>query len=152
MRERFSREEWADLCTAPFVAGMYVATASGGRVQYTQEMTALVRAVRRSVANGGPIAVAIGAEFGGRFGNQPGTGEGAIQPHERGEMLALLRRAGAALARAGNAEAPAYRRWVYGLAAHVASTSSDGGMFGPGGRAVTAAEQAALGEVAEALG
>jgi hypothetical protein len=152
MRERFSREEWADLCAAPFAAGMYVATASGGRVQYTQEMTALVRAVRRSVADGGPMAVAIGAEFGGRFGNQPGTGEAAILPHERGEMLTLLRRAGAALARAGNAEAPAYRRRVYGLAAHLASTSSDGGKFELGGRAVTAAEQAALREVAEALG
>ncbi|MCX7790901.1 MAG: hypothetical protein N2378_09705, partial [Chloroflexaceae bacterium] len=115
VRERFSREEWADLCMAPFVAGMYVATASGDRVQYTQEMTALVRAVRRGVAHGGPIAVAIGAEFGGRFGNQLGTGAAAILPHERGEMLALLRRAGAALARAGGAEAPVYRRWVYGL-------------------------------------
>ncbi|MGQ9927762.1 MAG: hypothetical protein ACUVS4_12945 [Chloroflexaceae bacterium] len=54
--------------------------------------------------------------------------------------------------RAGNASAPAYRRRVYGPAAHVLSTSSDGGMFGLSGRAVTAAKQAASGDVVEALG
>ncbi|NWF80261.1 MAG: hypothetical protein HXY37_09465 [Chloroflexi bacterium] len=152
IRERFSLAEWADLCAAPFAAGMYVATASGGQLQYTREMTALVRAVRRSVAHGGPIAEAIGQEFGGRFANKLGTGEDAIMAHERGEMLALVQRAGTALERAGGEAAPAYRRWVYGLAAHVASAARDGGVLGLGGRTVAAAEQAALAAISAALG
>ena len=148
IRDHFSLAEWADLCAAPFAAGMYVATASGGHLQYTREMAALVRAVRRSVA----IAEAIGQEFGGRFANKLGTGEDAIMAHERSEMLALVQRAGTALERAGGEAAPAYRRWVYSLAAHVASAARDGGVLGLGGHTVAAAEQAALAAISAALG
>jgi hypothetical protein len=45
-----------------------------------------------------------------------------------------------------------YRRWLVGLARAVAEAESDGGFLGFGAEAMHAAEQAALAEIAEALG
>jgi hypothetical protein len=153
MKERFSAEEWAELCSAPFIAGMYVASAGeGSRAQYTQEMVALAEGLRASVARGGPLAAAVAADLASRAGNRLGTGAAAASPDERPTMLRRVARVGATLACAGGEEAAAYRRWVLGLAAEVAGAASDGGLLGIGGRRVSYAEQVALRELAEALG
>jgi hypothetical protein len=152
MKERFTAAEWDELCSAPFIAGVYVATAGGGRAQYTQELVALAEALRPSVERGGPLAAAVAAELGGRGFNKLGTGERAVRPDDRPAMLARLAAVGAALARVGGPEAAAYRAWVRGLAAQVAGAASDGGVLGIGGRRVSYAEQTALRELADALG
>lgn len=153
MKERFSAEEWSELCSAPFIAGMYVAGAGAkNRTQYTQEMVALAEALRASIVRGGPLAAAVAAELAGRAGNKLGTGMAAASPGERPALLARIALVGAVLARAGGDEAAAYRTWVLGLAARVAGAASDGGFLGIGGRHVSYAEQVALRELAEALG
>lgn len=153
MKERFSAEEWDELCSAPFIAGIYVAAAGeSGRAQYTREIVALMEALGPSLERGGPLAAAVAAELAGRRSGRLGTGGAAVSPTERPAMLARVARAGAALARAGGDEAAAYRGWVLGLAAQVAAAASDGGLLGVGGRRVSYAEQVALAELREALG
>lgn len=152
LKERFSAAEWADLSSAPFVAAMYIATAEGGRGEYVREMVALSRAVGPSVAGAGDLGQAIVAEFGGRAANRLGTGDLAIAYDNRPGMLALVTRAGAALARAGGSEAAPYTSWVITLARRVASSSTSGGLFGLGGRPLSTAEEVALRELKTALG
>jgi hypothetical protein len=151
LRNRFTPDEWDDLCSAPFAAAMYVATSDGGHFDYTQEMVALMQAIGPSMAGAGRLAQAVIAGFGSRRANMLGTGELAIAREDRGAMLALLERVGAALARAGTHEAAPYASWVLGLARHVAAASRHGGLLGLGGRTISTAEEVALAELKTAL-
>lgn len=151
VRARFTAPEWADLCSAPFVAAIYVATAEGGQVAYTQELVAVTRALGPSLEGAGELARAVVGELGGRLGNRLGTGELAIARDDRAAMLALVRRAGEALERAGADEAAPYASWVVGLARRAAAASVSGGILGIGGRPISAAEEVALRELKTAL-
>ncbi|HMQ31518.1 MAG TPA: hypothetical protein PKD53_12390 [Chloroflexaceae bacterium] len=152
LKERFTPAEWADLSSAPFAAAMYVATADGGRGEYVREMVTMTRAVGPSLKGAGELARALFAELGGRAGRRLGTGDQAVAYDDRPAMLAVVARAGAALARAGGAEAAPYASWVIGLARRAARASSSGGLLGVGGRPVSAAEEVALRELKTALG
>lgn len=152
VKERFSAAEWADLSSAPFAAAMYVATADGGRLDYVREMVAAAEAVGPSVAGAGELARAVVGELGGRQFNRLGTGERAVAYDDRPGMLAVVGRAGAALARAGGAEAAPYASWVVRLARRAAGASVSGGLLGVGGRPISASEELALREVKTALG
>ncbi|MFV9505313.1 MAG: hypothetical protein AB4911_12190 [Oscillochloridaceae bacterium umkhey_bin13] len=144
MREQFSPEEWADLCAAPFAAAMYVATAEGHQIDYTQEMTAFLQALRLSRRDGGTLARAVRRELGTRRGNRLGTGPGAISRDDRAAMLALLHRAGTALNRAAGDEAAPFGAWILDLAQQTAAASRTGGLLGLGGVAISQAEANAL--------
>jgi hypothetical protein len=152
LKAQFSPAEWADLSAAPFAAAMYVATASGGRLEYTREMVAFTEAVGPSLAGACALARAVVGDLRGRAGNRLGTGELALAYADRAGMLAAVARAGAALARAGGPEAAPFAAWVIGLARRAAGASSTGGLFGLGGAAVSAAEELALRELKTALG
>lgn len=151
MRERFSAEEWADLCAAPFAAAIYVATAEGNQHDYNREMVTLLHAMRTSVSDGGGLARAVMSEFGTRWGNRLGTGEAAISRADRVAMLVRLQRAGAALARAGGDVAAPFVAWILELAHQTAAASRTGGRFGLGGVAISELEAVALEELAAAL-
>jgi hypothetical protein len=152
VKERFTPAEWADLSSAPFAAAMYVATADGGRLEYTREMVALAEAIGPSLAGAGELAAELMAAFGGRQANRLGTGDQALPYADRVGLLAVVARAGAALARAGGPEAAPYASWVIGLARRVAASSRSGGLIGVGGAPISAAEGLALREVKTALG
>lgn len=152
LKARFTAAEWGDLTATPFMAAMYVATATGSRAEYTREMVALAGAVGPSLAGAGALARAVIAERGGKVFNRLGTGAGAVAYDDRRGMLEVVARAGAALARAGGAEAGPYAAWVIGLARRVAAASSSGGLLGLGGTRVSAAEEVALRELKTALG
>lgn len=152
LKARFTPAEWDDLSLAPFAAAMYVATAAGDRSEYTREIVALPGAIAASMTGAGELARALLAERDGRAFKRLGTGAGALAYDDRAAMLAVVARAGAALARAGGAEAAPYASWVIRLARHIAATSSSGGIMGLGGTPINAGEEVALRELKTALG
>ena len=68
------------------------------------------------------------------------------------QCLQACREVAALLSQKAPADAEAYKQWVYQSAQNSANAASEGGFFGIGGERVTAAETAALKEIATALG
>ncbi|MBX0326286.1 hypothetical protein K2Z83_01075 [Oscillochloris sp. ZM17-4] len=149
IEDQVTPAQWLALRQGPWAAGCYVATAVGGKVQQVRELLALGEALRQEIERGGEgdLVAEVAAAV---LGEAPMDAAPGPSPDDRPALLRAVAAAGAAAG--GLAGGEVYRRWLVGLARAVAEAESDGGFLGFGAEAMHAAEQAALAEVAEALG
>jgi hypothetical protein len=149
IEDQLTPSQWRALRQAPRAAGQYVATAVGGKVQEVRELLALGEALRRELGRD-PAGDLIGAVAAAILGEAPMQAEPGPSSGDRPALLRAVTVAGAASEGLPGGEA--YRRWLVELAREVAQAESDGGFLGIGAEAMHIAEQAALAELAEALG
>jgi hypothetical protein len=149
IHDQIPPEQWQLLCAAPWAVGLYVATSVGGKVQEVRELlvlgAALHRALERDYENDliGAISATvlrespIGSKSGLRSDDRPAI-LGAVAAV--GELTTTL------------LDGRVFRHWLMELAREVATAEEDGGWLGIGAETMHIAEQAALAELAEALG
>jgi hypothetical protein len=152
----YTAEEWELLMKAPFMAGMAIVAASpSGPIGMVKEMFAVGRVLAEESGKGSANEL-IGALVSDvKAGHRPAASTESISSVEEAKDLALkaCREVAALLARkAPVAEAEGFKRWLLTAAQRVAEASKEGGFLGIGGVRVSDAEQAALGEIAGALG
>jgi len=144
----FNAEEWSTIVEGPPVAGMIVIAAErGGTLRESIEMSRAYTDARQAQPGGELIDELLQSPPSidpGRFGS----------PEElRTQGLARLREAvGLLEGKADPEEVDSYRGFVLAVAERVARAHKSGGFLGVGGQEVSEAEEAALGEVREALG
>ena len=140
----FNAEEWAVVSSAPSLAALSVIAAQRGGT------------IRESLATQRAFADALQNEPGALL-REVLTTPTALDPQSRpktpdelqDQAPETLRRAIALLEeRATDDEVVEYKRFVYGLAENVARAHKEGGFLGIGGTEISAAEQAALDEIA----
>ena len=140
----FNAEEWAVVSSAPSIAALKVIAAQRGGT------------IRESVAAQRAFAEALQNEP-GELLREVLTTPTALDPESRprtpdelqDRAPGTLKRAIALLEeRATDDEVVEYKRFVYGLAESAARAHKEGGFLGIGGTEVSAAEQAALDEIA----
>jgi hypothetical protein len=139
----FNAEEWSVVVGAPLLAAMMVIAAErGGSVR---ESVAVARAYGEAKEqHDGEFMSALLSTPPAASANRPATRE---EVHDA--ATAQLREAVAILERVGTAdEVVEYKRFVFSLAESVAGAHKEGGFLGIGGTPVSAAEQAALDEIA----
>jgi hypothetical protein len=142
-KAEFDAEQWSAVVGAPLLAAMMVVAADRGG------------SVRESVAVAKQY-VAAREEHEGEFMSAllatppaAGTQRPASRESLHDEAVARLREAIAILERvATEDELVAYKRFVFSLAESVARAHKEGGFLGIGGQEISAAEQAALDEIA----
>ena len=144
----FNAEEWSLLLEGPPTAGMIVISSErGGTLRETVSMAQVYAEARRQ---DGPSELldAIVSE-------DPRVDRSRYQSVDdlRTEGLRRLREAVALLERkATPEEVDDYRRFVRTVAERAAHAHKEGGFLGVGGQPVSAGEQAALQEIAAAIG
>lgn len=155
----FTPEEWQLLCKAPLLAGLVVVVASpSGPIGVIQEMFALAKLIAETRARPGSSGLidAVIAEISTREGMQktrPGEIKGLSPEQARLRVLDECRQVGALLdGKAGAADAASFKDWLGAVARRVAEASKEGGFLGFGGTLVSDQEQAALKDLAAALG
>jgi hypothetical protein len=151
----YTPEEWTLLMQAPMMAAMNVIAASpSGPIGATQEMMAVTSMELGAAekASGNELIAAVATEFKETKGKAAKV-EGLKADELKSRSLDACRQVAALLDQKSTPEeATAFKQWLLGMARSAASAAKEGGFMGIGGTAVTAAETAALNEVAEALG
>jgi ABC-type glycerol-3-phosphate transport system substrate-binding protein len=152
-QQDFTPDDWKRICAAPYLAGLAVTFADmSGPVGVAKEAAAVGRAILESASNG-PTEIVKGIAEAYRSGTRP---EMPAVPADRTQARAAFidgaKAAVAAVAAKSPAEAESFKTWLVGTARAVAEASKEGGFLGIGGTRVSDAEQAALDELARALG
>lgn len=149
IQEQIPPADWRTLCAAPWAVGLYVATAAGGKVQQVRELlvlgAALHRALERDYQND-----LIGAVSATVLRESPIGSKSGLRSGDRTAILGAVSAAGTIATTLPDGRA--YRHWLMELAREVATAEEDGGWLGIGAEAMHITEQAALAELAEALG
>jgi hypothetical protein len=152
----YTAEEWELLMKAPFMAGMAIVAASpSGPIGVVKEMFAVGRVLVEGTEESSTNELISALVSDVKAGHRPAASTESISSVEEAKDLALkaYREVAALLARkAPAAEAEGFKRWLLTAAQRVAGASKEGGFLGLGGVRVSDAEQAALGEIAGALG
>lgn len=151
MHTDYTSEEWETLKRAPIAAGLAVAYSSdSGSVGTAREESTLLKAFDHpsDEALGTPLIMEIIAAVRAELP--------AISALDSNEYLQVALRtckdARTILdAKASANEAEGYKAWVISISQHVASESKEGGIWGIGGQRVSAAEAAALNQIAAVL-
>ena len=146
----FDEQEWATLRRAPVLAGLAVSLADpGGPFAAVKEsmaaMTTIVGAVQKPT--GSPLVDAVAADITeGAKQRQSPLGDFRPTPQDAvAQVWAELEKANTIVgAKAGPAEATAFRGWLLQIAQHAAEAAKEGGFLGIGGERVSGAEQQAL--------
>jgi hypothetical protein len=146
-KSAFNAEEWATVVEGPAIAGLAVVTADRGGT--LRETLSLGRAYAATLREGASELV-----------QEIVNSAPAIDPRRlanRGDLPAQaaqrLREAVEIVARVAQPdELEDYRRFVLDTARTVAEAHKEGGVLGIGGRPVSEKEQAALDEIARAVG
>jgi hypothetical protein len=158
----FTPDEWRQLLRSVSLAGVAVTAASpSGPIGVVKEMFAAGKIVARaktdSAAN--ELIRAIAADLATPEGRTQATEgmdtelTGATPDQIKARAIEALRRAAAIVdAKADPQEARALKMWLRSISQEVAEAAKEGGFLGIGGVRVSEAEQAALREIAEALG
>jgi hypothetical protein len=144
----FNAEEWSTVLAAPPAAGMRVAIASRGGT--FRESIAMGHAYEdaRKEQGASEILDEIVSE-------QPSLDPKAVEDpsNPAPSLMRQLDEGVATLARhAEPADVDAYKQFILDLARRVASAKKEGGVLGIGGKEISEDEQAALDEIAAALG
>ncbi len=145
-------EAWEQLKLAPLAGAMYVMTASPSPMGVFSEMGALTKGMQAAAgqAQAGALLGELLADLDPKEQQRLlGTIKpklGAAQPETMAKLLAAVPAAGATLATLPADEAEAYRGFALGIARAVAEAAKDDGA------AVGPREEAALAELARALG
>jgi hypothetical protein len=146
-KSAFNAEEWATVVEGPAIAGLAVVTADrGGTLRETLSLGRAYAATLREgaselvqeIVNSAP---AIDPRRLANRGDLPA--QAAQRLHEAVEIVARV---------AQPDELEDYRRFVLDTARTVAEAHKEGGVLGIGGRPVSEKEQAALDEIARAVG
>lgn len=149
----FSAEEWKNVASAPFMAGLVATMADlSGPVGITKEAVAVGTLITESGAKSSSELIrALADSFKG--GARPEMPE---VPKDR-EMArsSLVNKCGlavAAVAAKSPAEAQEFKAWLMSIARGAAEAAKEGGFLGFGGTQVSDKEQAALSQLSVALG
>jgi hypothetical protein len=158
---KFSPEEWTLVKSAPFLAGLFVTLSdlhSGlfgaikeGFVPSQAVVEALTGASNPVV---GSVAASIKEMAVKREKLQPPVSVAGKKPEEvKAEIAAQLAKIPAILeGKVPADQAEGFRGWLVDIARKVANAATEGGFFGFGGQRVSAAETAAINELAASLG
>jgi len=140
-RADFNAEEWTAVASAPTWAAMYVSAADrGGALRESLAAARAYATAREQSAQGLLKDVLSSPPSIDRTGGQEAVKE---TPAKLRDAIRTLER------HAGDEEVNEYKRFVYSIAEAVAHAHREGGVLGIGGQDVSAAEQAALDEIAE---
>ncbi|HVO12039.1 MAG TPA: hypothetical protein VMX54_14965 [Vicinamibacteria bacterium] len=147
----FTPEEWRTLAAGPMAAGMYVILSQlSGPVGLVEESWAIASEVRDATRSENELVRAIAdadrAAARHVLPEMPGDRQTA-----RVRLLDGVREAMAALGAKAPADVDAYGQWLYAVAEKTAAAAKEGGFLGIGGTPVSAAEKAALAELAAVL-
>jgi hypothetical protein len=156
----FTAEEWGAVLTSPMLAGMAVTLAEpNGLWGMLKEGMASGRALleARSDASADELVKSVVAEMEtseGRTHARDGlkaelTGKSAAEIKQ--QIITVLERVGGIVDTKAPSDAAAFKAWLTHVAEKVAAASSEGGILGFGGVAVSDAEKATLNEIAQAL-
>jgi len=153
----FTADEWSMLCKSPMLAGMVVVAASpSGPFGVIKEMIAMGKLVAETKAKGGEgLVSAVVNDITTREGIErakPTEIQGKSPDEARTYALDQLKQAAALLGQKAPNDASAFSQWLQEVAQRVASASKEGGFLGFGGTLVSEQEQAALRDIAAALG
>ena len=162
----FTPEAWQAILAAPTAIGQLVITASFGVGDVIKEAKALSQQMNALVQQPGdlPLLVALAADFKQKldaeaervkshkpyYAETPEKQDPAVQ---KAQQMAGLQAAIAAVdATATPQEAAQLKQWLYGVGDAVAKAAKEGDFLGIGGKQVSAAEAAVLGEIKTVLG
>ena len=158
-RESFSTEEWELLLNAPMQTAMIIVLASpGGPFSAGKEMWAvtkeMVTASQKTMAS--PLMRDLAVAFTDKAtikSTQPEKEDLRNPEGYKQEALANLKKvAGVLNEKASPEESEEIRKWLQYIAQKTAEAGKEGGFMGIGGVRVNEAEEAALDEIAAALG
>ncbi len=151
----YTDSEWKAIASAPAAAGLLITLSdASGPIGVVKEGMAVTRAVTDASGTDLPEVVSALVEE---------VRSGALRPElpslpltDAAQAKAVLMEAIKAAVAAVDAKSPtevvAFKTWLVATATKVAQASKEGGFLGFGGTQVSAAEQAALNELAGALG
>ena len=154
----FTQEEWAQIRKSPVMASIAVVAASpSGPVGVIKEMLAMGRLIGETKLKSGSngLVDALVADLASREGMEQAKpdelkGMSAAQAHTR--AVEALKEVATLVDRKAPADAAGFKTWIQDVASRVANASKEGGFLGIGGTLVSGEEQAALQEMAAALG
>ena len=150
----YSAEEWKAISDAPVAAGLLITLSdASGPIGIAKEGLAVGRAITESASGDAPEivkAVAERQERGGRP-EMPAV-PGGDRTQMKNALVGAIKTAVAAVAAKSQGEVEAYKTWLMSVASKVSEAAKEGGFFGIGGTQVSGDEQAALRQLADALG
>jgi hypothetical protein len=158
---KFSPEEWTLIESAPFLAGLSVTLSDlrSGLFGAIKESFAPSQAIMEAgTAASNPVVASVIASM-----KEMATKRQQLQlplsvagkkPEEvKAEVGAQLAKIPAILeGKVPGEQAEGYKKWLLGIAGKVANAATEGGFLGFGGERVSAAETAAINELASSLG
>lgn len=150
----YEAEEWKLISSAPMLAGLAVSVADlSGPVGMVKEAMAVVNAVTQTATSASNELIRSVAEAIKAGGGKPDTSEIKTDPaNARTLLIQRCKKAAALVQQKSPVEAEEYRRWLVSLARKTAEAAKEGGFLGFGGTTISDAENAALREIATALG
>ncbi|HEY1234755.1 MAG TPA: hypothetical protein VGH22_15355 [Candidatus Binatia bacterium] len=150
----YTAEEWKAISSAPMLAGLLVSVADiSGPVGMVKEAMAVVKAVTETPTNASNELIRAVAEGMKAGEGRPDTSELRTDPSRAREILIQrCKEAAGFVVQKSPAEAEEYKRWLVSLARKAAEASKEGGFLGIGGTLVSDSENAALRDIATALG
>jgi hypothetical protein len=157
----FKPEAWQAIVAAPAAITQLVMTASFGPGDVRKETMALVHEIEALEKEPGdlPLLKDLAAELkhnqeaAKNAPHTPPPSEHQDADAEKTRILASLKSVRAAVdATATAQEAAALKQWLYSIGGAVASASKEGDFMGFGGKKVSDAETAVLGEIKATLG
>lgn len=149
----YTAEEYTTLVTAPTAAGLLISLSdASGPIGLAKESMAVVKAIMDAAGDGPAVVKAMAEQL--KTGVRPSMPK---VPHgDRAQAKAVILeavKAGVAIVAAKSpTEEAAFRQWIVDTASKVAQASKEGTILGFGGTLVSPEEQAALNELAAALG
>ena len=148
-KAEFNAEEWSKITEGPALAGLIViASQRGGTIRESLAMAKVYRETQEKHGAGGDLLGELVQSAPNLNAKQFSSKE---DMHTQG--LERIRTAvGLVEAKATPEELDEYRKFSMAVAQHAAEADKSGGFLGIGGERVSGNEQAALTEVAEALG
>jgi hypothetical protein len=161
LSSNFSPEEWTLLKSAPLLAGLLVSLSDlrSGLFGAIKEGLAPSQAIIEAGAGAtNPIVSAVVSSIkemaAKRERLQPPITVTGKKPEEiKADVVAQLAKVSSVLKEKVPAEqAEGYKSWLVAIAGKVANAATEGGFFGFGGEKVSAAETAAINELASSLG
>ena len=144
----FNAEEWETVVEGPVLAGMRVITANrGGTIRESLAMGQVYAQARQQHGDSELLDELVSSPPALDQERVRAAGDVAKAVTERlGEAVGILKE------KASSEEVDAYRNFVMDVAEAAAKAHKEGGFIGIGGKQVSEREQAALEEIAAALG
>ena len=158
---KFSPEDWTLIKSGPLLAGLLVTLSDlrSGIFGAIKEGLAPSQAIIEAGAGASNAVVAsvvasIKEMASKRERLQPPISIGGKKPEEvKAEVISQLAKISAILeGKVPADQADGYKSWLLAVAGKVANAATEGGIFGFGGEKVSAAETAAINELASSLG